>query len=62
METQAQITLDPSFGEASGEDVPAPVSFFDHVARSTGSARSLVPTPPIWPFGGRKTNHRTTAH
>lgn len=60
METPVQSALDPAFGEAIGEDVPTPVSSFDHVARSTGSAKSLVPTPPIWPFGGRKTNHRST--
>ena len=38
--------------------LPAPVSSFDHVARSTASRESLVPPKPIWPFGLRAHPHR----
>ena len=45
------ITLDVS-------ELPAPVSSFDHVARSTASRESLVPAKPLWPFGLRAHPHR----
>jgi len=45
------ITLDVS-------ELPAPVSSFDHVARSTASRESLVPAKPLWPFGVRARPHR----
>ena len=45
------ITLDVS-------ELPAPVSSFDHVARSTASRESLVPAKPLWPFGLRARPHR----
>ena len=39
-------------------ELPAPVSSFEHVARSTASRESLVPPKPIWPFGLRAHPHR----
>ena len=45
------ITLDVS-------ELPAPVSSFEHVARSTASRESLVPAKPLWPFGLRARPHR----
>lgn len=39
-------------------NLPAPVSSFEHVARSTASRQSLVPPKPIWPFGLRAHPHR----
>jgi len=45
------ITLDDS-------ELPAPVSSFDHVARSTASREPLVPPRPLWPFGLRAHPHR----
>ncbi|CAN5490009.1 hypothetical protein BH10ACT4_BH10ACT4_04970 [soil metagenome] len=39
-------------------ELPAPVSSFEHVARSTASRESLVPPKPIWPFGMRAHPHR----
>jgi len=47
----AIVTLDDA-------DLPAPVSSFEHVARSTASRESLVPPKPIWPFGLRAHPHR----
>ncbi len=38
--------------------LPAPVSSFKHVARSTASRESLVPPKPLWPFGMRTPPHR----
>ena len=45
------ITLDVS-------ELPAPVSSFNHVARTTASRESLVPARPLWPFGLRAHPHR----
>ncbi|MFM9920152.1 hypothetical protein [Lacisediminihabitans sp. H27-G8] len=47
----ATIVLDESV-------LPAPVSSFEHVARSTASRESLVPPKPLWPFGLRTHPHR----
>ena len=38
--------------------LPAPVSSFEHVARSTASRESLVPPKALWPFGLRSHPHR----
>jgi len=38
--------------------LPAPVSSFEHVARSTASRESLVPPKVLWPFGLRIHPHR----
>ena len=38
--------------------LPAPVSSFDHVAKSTASRESLVPPRPLWPLGLRGHPHR----
>lgn len=38
--------------------LPAPVSSFKHVARSTAGSESLVPPKPLWPFGLRTHPHR----
>ncbi|MHC5797191.1 hypothetical protein ACVXZ4_13645 [Lacisediminihabitans sp. FW035] len=48
---RALVALDDS-------ELPAPVSSFEHVARSTASRESLVPPKPIWPFGLRAHPHR----
>ena len=45
-------------GMLDDSQLPAPVSSFEHVARSTASRESLVPPKPIWPFGLRAHPHR----
>ena len=39
--------------------LPPPVSSFDHVARLTAGAGSLVPRKAPWPFSLRAHPHRT---
>ena len=51
-------TLDTGMITLDVSELPAPVSSFDHVARSTASRESLVPAKPLWPFGLRTRPHR----
>ena len=51
-------TLDTGMITLDISDLPAPVSSFDHVARSTASRESIVPAKPLWPFGLRAHPHR----
>ena len=51
-------TLDTGMITLDVSELPAPVSSFDHVARSTASRESLVPAKPLWPFGLRARPHR----
>ena len=51
-------TLDTGMITLDDSELPAPVSSFDHVARSTASREPLVPPRPLWPFGLRAHPHR----
>ncbi len=51
-------TLDTGMITLDDSGLPAPVSSFDHVARSTASREPLVPPKPLWPFGLRAHPHR----
>ena len=51
-------TLDTGMITLDVSELPAPVSSFDHVARTTAGRESLVPAKPLWPFGLRAHPHR----
>jgi hypothetical protein len=52
------VPRDIDFAIPDEDDLPAPVSSFDHVARITAGSLSLVPPKPLWPFGLRAHPHR----